>query len=209
MPIKISSRFAAFILGFATLAAHAEVKNFRFVGTVTESGPLSPADEKITGSFSYDTSDLPVFSFGDDSGPGYSFANYQIQRPLQAAFNGHRVECESFTVSIGKNFGGNVEDSVRISCQPMVLDGTTLPAGVFGISLFTGPGRKNVLPNIALPSTLEVSRFDSKFGEVIPDSSTDTSGASHFVLDQIDAVQEEPSLLKAKGRIAQPRKYAP
>lgn len=186
--MNISPRLAASILAFAAFAAHAEVKTFVFTGTVTAQGntPVVQANDKITGSFSYDTSDQPDFpgAGGDLTGVGYSYASYSVYRPLQAKVNGHTIECSRFDVTIDNNFGGNREDMIHIGCEPIVFDGTKTKDGVFGITLATGPGMKDAITDTSLPSVLDLSRFEYRDGVVFLQNSRKVVGF-FFIVDEI------------------------
>jgi hypothetical protein len=140
--------------------AQAEVRHFRFVGTVTQSLPMAPIGAKVVGRFSYKPHAEPDLTLGDPAGDGYSVQAYPISRKMTMRVNGHRLVSPSFRVIVTNNFGGNVEDSITVNAAPMTLDGTQFAEGVFGLVLASGPGKTDVFKNTSLPKRFAVRRFD-------------------------------------------------
>jgi hypothetical protein len=157
MKLKIA---ALTIACLASAAANAEVLNFKFVGTVTQSLPMAPAGAKVTGSFSYDTSTKPALIVGSSSGNKSGSAAYQVPRSFTLKVNGHTIKSTGSQVDVVNNYGGNIEDSVSVYGLPMTLDGTLFSEGTFGIYLASGPNKTHVLRDTHLPERFVVKQFD-------------------------------------------------
>ncbi len=186
MNVKI--QLAALTLIAAIATAHAEVRNFRFSGTVDQSLPMAPAGTIITGTFSYDTDTEPYATSGEPCGSGVSNAIYEFQRSFNATVNGHTITSGPTFVDVFNNAGGNVEDSVSVYGLPMTLDGTNFPEGSIGLYLGSGPGQTNVLRCTHVPRKIHVKRFDGmNYGWVMVDGSPD-GGLLSFVIDRVVAV---------------------
>ena len=151
---------AALLLVCVQAVVHAEVRHFRFVGTVTQSLPMAPEGARVVGRFSYVSNTPPEITVGDPSGDGYSAQYYSFARKVTMRVNGHRMVSPSLMVTVTNNFGGNVEDSIRVTGAPMTLDGTLFADGAFTFFLASGPGKTDVLKNTSLPKRFAVRRFD-------------------------------------------------
>lgn len=153
-------KFVALAIACMATVANAEVRHFKFVGTVTESLPMAPIGAKVIGHFSYDTSATPEMTLGDPSGQSYSSSSYSIARAMTVKVNGHTLVSASTHVDVVNNFGGNIEDSIGVFGSPMTLDGTLFSEGLFGIFLGSGPGKTHVLNDTDLPRKIRVQNFD-------------------------------------------------
>ena len=166
-------------------AAQAEMRHFRFVGTVAQSLPMAPAGAKVSGRFSYNTATAPSLSVGEPSGDGYGLATYAVPRRMTMSVNGHRLAASAMQVEVTNNTGGNVEDAVSVYGTPMTLDGTLFPEGLFGLFLASGPGQTQVLRSTRLPWRLNVAPFDGmNYGVVQVNGSADGTWLV-FAIDSI------------------------
>jgi hypothetical protein len=183
-------KIAALVIALVSAAAHAEVRDFCFVGTVTQSMPMAPAGAKVKGKFSYDTSAQPDITVGVSSRRETSSSAYVVPRSFTIQVNGHTLTAASLRVDVVSNFGGNIEDSVSVLGSPMTLDGTLFNEGMFGIFLASGPGKTRVLRNTDLPRRLVVKQFDGmNYGFVQINGSSDGTLLA-FVVDRIRAAND-------------------
>lgn len=191
MNLKI--QLAALTLISAVATVHAEVRNFRFSGTVDQSLPMASAGTVITGTFSYDTDAEPYASFGEPCGFGYSSATYAVQQYFRATVNGHNIASGPTYVDVVNNSGGNVEDSVSVYGLPMTVDGTSFPEGSIGLYLASGPGKTDVLRCAHAPRKIHVKRYDGmNYGWVMVDGSLNGMLLT-FVIDRMGAVHGSTS----------------
>lgn len=191
MNLKI--KLAALTLISAVATAHAEVRHFRFSGTVDQSLPMAPAGAVITGTFSYDTDTEPYLTSGDRCGPGSGDASYVFQQSFSATVNGHTITSGPIYVYVVNNFGSNVEDFVGVYGQPMTLDGTSFPEGLIGLHLGSGPGNTDVLRCTRVPRKIPVKRYDGmNYGSIMVNGEPNGVLVS-FVIDRVVAVRGNAS----------------
>jgi hypothetical protein len=177
---------AAVVLGSAS--AHAELYKFRMKGTVVyNSGAYldAPVGTPVTGEFIYDTNTQPDYVQDDED---YDVAAYSIGRKY------------SFKLQFGEHVLKAVESAARItdgvpdrqldvfdlsSGQASRFDGTLCTGScLFSITLVASPDHANALTSVALPSTLNLKRFDrERYGYVIADSAQ--GPALQFSVDSI------------------------
>jgi hypothetical protein len=188
MSVRKRYLMVAAVFALASMAASAETIAFRYSGVVTYGGPMAvPAGTPITGTFSYDNETVPALAF-----TGY--ANYQIPVKFQmtGSFGSQKVVSNNMGVTVRNNAQSNVEDSVEVMGSAPVLDGTTLPNGVFGFILASGPGSTNVLKNTKLPKSYNVSKFDAgpslNYG-VLQSDGGQLGTLLQFSVDSIDVVR--------------------
>lgn len=172
------------------MTAHAQAREFQFIGTVDQGLPMAPAGSKVTGTFTYNVATKPEMLIGAPSGKAYGYANYIVAHRITAKVNGHTLTSPVTVVDVVNNFGGNVEDSVSVYSQsPMELDGTQFPEGSFGFYLASGWSQTHVLNDTALPHRFHVRRFDGmNYGWAIAHGRPDGALLS-FVIDQITPVE--------------------
>ncbi|WP_457332315.1 hypothetical protein [Rhizobacter sp. P5_C2] len=172
-------------------AATAATFTFQFTGTVTYGAGVSvPVGTPITGSYSYDAKTEPAIHFKGSS-------SYQIPAPhiISATVAGHTITTERLTVTVVNNFKGNIEDSLTVMGESMVLDGTTFPEGVFGFVLSSAPLHRDVLKGTKLPRKVDVPAFDAyeslSYG-VLQINGGQEGTLLQFKVDSITAVKEVP-----------------
>lgn len=178
---------------FGVSIAHAEVKTFRIFGTVDQSLPMALVGSKVTGTFSYDTSTAPLYTIGEASGSGYGQSSYFIQAKFELKVNAHTISSDAFYVEVVNNGGGNVEDLISVTGNPMTVNGTFFREGLFGFQLATRPGKKHVLRSTELPSKLIVQQFDADASQNYGWVMTDGSGNGTLVSFKIDRIMHNPS----------------
>jgi hypothetical protein len=192
MSLKTTARLAAAAVAFVSSAASAEVITFQFTGTVTYSPYMAVPGTRITGTFAYDTDTEPVINRhrqGQTSAYGY----YEIPAPFQisAQVGGHTIVSTNLLVEVWNNQRSNVEDTVDVSGNMPVVDGTTYANGFFGFRLASAPGHTNVLLNTRLPRSFDVQEFDSQHINyaVLQSDGTQAGQLLHFTLDSIQVVE--------------------
>lgn len=189
---KLTLVLALFIL--TSGVTKAATINFEFTGTVTYGGSLATIGNLITGEFSYDTSALPFFQFGNTA--AWNFAEYRFQPPfgISASFNGHTVTANDLNVKVTKNFGGNVEDSVNVIAFTPLVDGNLYPEGAIGFNL--GSRNANVLTDTSLPTFFNLAAFDApnpNFG-FLQGNGSSNGALLQFSIDSIQSIPvSEPS----------------
>jgi hypothetical protein len=170
-------------------AAHAEVITFHFQGTVTYGTSLAPVGSQVTGSFSYDAKTsagvLPLQNYATYSFPPPHAFTLQI--------GDHTAVSNALYASIWNDFGGNFEDVANVYGQGLVLDGITLPDGMLGITLASGPGNTKVFKSVDLPKSYKMSEFDGwggNYGFVQSDGSP-SGQLLQFKVDSITAIHKQ------------------
>jgi hypothetical protein len=108
---------------------------------------------------------------------------------------GHTITTERLLVTVVNNFKGNIEDSLNVMGEPMVLDGTTFPEGVFGFVLSSAPLHRDVLKGTKLPHKVDVPAFDAheslSYG-VLQINGGQQGTLLQFRVDSVTAVKEVP-----------------
>jgi hypothetical protein len=185
---KTSRWAAAALLSLASVAANAEIIEFRFTGTITYGGNLAAIGDPITGTFSYDTDSKPRIR--DKNG----YANYSPLAPasMSITVGAHTVTTERLIVDIWNNFGGNVEDMVDVTSFPPTVDGELLPNGSMGFRLASAALNRGVFKTIHLPESYNVGAFDGmNYGFLQRDGAQDGT-LLQFTVGSIDALDSTP-----------------
>ncbi len=166
--------------------ADAAVVTFRFTGTVVYGGDLAPVGTTVTGTFSYDTRTKPAVVVGD-------YAAYQIPEPhdIVVMFGdriavGHRINAE-----IQNDFGGNVEDTVSLGSNGVLVDEAFQPQGGIYLVFASGPGNTDVFSKPRLPSAYDVAEYDaigSPYGVIRRDGS-ENGTLLQFDIDSVEVIR--------------------
>ena len=190
MLAKTSRWVAAALLSLASVAANADIIEFRFTGTITYAyaDTLAAVGDPITGTFSYDTRSKPRIRDKN------SYANYSPLAPasISIAFGSHTVTTERLIVDVWNDFGGNVEDMVDVSGFPPALDGESLLNGSMGFRLASAASNRGVFRTIQLPESYDVGAFDGMNYGYLQRDGTQTGTLLQFTVDSIDVVVSTP-----------------
>lgn len=169
-------------------AASAEVLHYEFAGTVTSSTYVAQPGERVSGTFSFDSSTAPVGSCLWNA-CGYYDANGAMTMTVGA----HRMSAAGTRISIQNDQGlAGYEDIVQVnSGSPAVIDGTTYSVGA--MMLWMVASKAEVLDGTGVPRAFQVHRFDmvreggfSTGGPTLQDTSV------YFQLDAIRLVRPGP-----------------
>lgn len=198
---KIRVLASATLLMFAG-AASAEVLTFQFMGTVTytRDAAFAPVGSRIQGTFSYDEETAAV-----DTSVGY--AAYRPESFMSGTVNGHSIVSDRLALDVFDNGGGNVEDMVVVSGWPIMVDEELYVDGSFGLSLASGPGSTEALPNADLPTIYHLEAFNSDAnGQQLTYGWLQENGAQggqilYFEIDSITGGHElDPPCTNKKGK---------
>ena len=188
MLMKKSRWAAAALLSLASVAASADIIEFRFTGTITYGGNLAVIGDSITGTFSYDANSKPRIRDKN------RYANYSPLAPtaISITVGAHTVSTERLIVDIWNDFGGNVEDMVDVTSFPPTVDGELLPNGSMGFRLASAASNTRVFRTIHLPESYDVGAFDGmNYGFLQRDGAQDGQ-LLQFTVVSIDAVVSTP-----------------
>ena len=185
MKIKI----LGLLIASLTVVAHAELRTFQFIGTVTQSLPMAAAGTKVIGNFSYDTATKPLYAYSL-SADGSSAAGYRIPRTFTLQVNGHNLVSESIYVDIFDYVIGDVNDAISIYSTPMTLDGTYYAEGAFGIFLNSAPGKTSVLRSTDLPRNINANQFNWQSYGVVQVNGGPSGALLNFSIDRVKEIND-------------------
>lgn len=171
---------AAAFAAFAIATAHAEVRTYEFTGTVVYSTYMQ--GHRIRGTFSYDDA-----AAGSHPLSWMGFYLFELPFHMEMKVGPHRLTSDGLHVTVSNDTGTNIEDSLSISGSSLVLDGTTYSSGYFGMSLGTGYGPSQALTSTALPGTIRLEDFATRYGYVMRDGSA-TGMLMQFTVDSLQPV---------------------
>lgn len=162
--------------------ASADILNYEFEGTVTSTTYVAQPGEKVTGTFSFDSSTPPVSTCFNNV-CGY----YDPKGSMTMRVGPHEMSAAGSHVNVQNDQGvvGH-EDIVRVSSgSPAVIDGTAYAAGF--MSLWMVSSKSQVLDGTGVPRQYHVHRFD-----IVREGGFTTGGPTlqdTLVYFQIDAVK--------------------
>ena len=180
-------------LMLAAGAANAEVRTFDFTVTVAYSvDPAVAVGSKLHGRFSYDDTT-------PNQSPTAGMGIYQTFADMSGSYSGHQVDAVNVDVYTFNDYG-HYSDMVVISSGGLMLDDEVMPDGSFSLTLMTKPKVTNVLNDVSLPASYDVTQWDAtrSYGELRRDG-TQTGPILQYSIDSITAVD---ACLKQNGDAA-------
>ena len=190
---------AAVALG--CVSTHAELVKFRMKGTVNYSnGSMAdvPVGTPVIGEFTYDTSTQPDYAQDYDD---YDVADYTIGRKysFKLRFGGHLLKATAQRAQVTDGVRDLQLDVFDFGSTPGArLDGDLCEGCYFGLTLVASPDHADALGSVALPSSLNLKRFDrERYGYVI------TNSAEGYALQfSVDSIKSAPCLNGTNPRTA-------
>lgn len=171
------------LLTLCASAAHCEVLQFEFTGTVTYSTYLAPVGSPVVGTFAYDPHLQPVIRELP------FLAAYRPAEPITLSVGAHHVVSESVAVDIHDNsLRSNAPDAIAITGIQPVLDGTTYAQGSLGLGLTTTWGDHFALDGPRLPRSFDVSQFTGGAMGQLRSSGVDGGVLLEFRVDAIRVI---------------------
>lgn len=185
MHVKAKHLALAAACAISSSIAFAETLRYEFIGTVTSSTYVAQPGEKVTGTFSLDSSTPPVGTCFNNS-CSYSDPNGSMAMRVGA----HQISVSGISVKVENDQGiAGYEDIVKVgSFSPAVIDGTSYPVG--SMMLWMVASRPQVLGGTGIPRDYQVHRFD-----VVREGGFSTGGSTlqdtlvYFRIDSIKLLQ--------------------